>query len=677
MGEIQFSGLSTGIDTAAIVEQLMAIESQRLSKYESDLAEREEVRSMLNELEGNLNTLQGAVEDLSDADSLRAYETTSSDSDILTAEASDKAFEGNHTVVIDQLANAERWVHSSGVEYAEDYVGAGNFIYSYDGQETVLTTAADTTLEDLVGLINNDADNPGVTASLLFYNDAYNMVLNGNDAGSDYSISINDSNTEVWKADTAFTSGTDEAGLDTLLTDLDQLTGTLVGDESITITGTQHDGTAVNASFAFTDEMKLSHLINEIEDAFGGTAKATLEDGKVVLTDLTNGTSQMTLNLTYNAGSGSTTFTMPTVSQTTEGGSVTASLAGFSEADFLETQSAQDSRHKVDGFPTGADEWITRSSNTIDDVISGVTLHLHDTGTIQVGLTRDIESLKEKVTSMVDAYNAVVNFIDENTGYNEESGDAGLLMTDSTVRGLKGLLRMPLIEQTSGFLKDIDTFLMPGQIGLELDGDGFLNLDTSVFDEAVTENYMGLLALIGADKTGSSSSDTIDFFSASSKYTAGGSYDVEVTISGGVITSARIKSEDESTYRDATVEGNIVVGDSTFSDGDALYPENGLQLSIDLSQDGTFTSTVRVKEGFAGAMEDIVDRILKSSNGILTLDQDSVDRQIDNLEEDIADEEDRLSRREERLRLQYARLESTLTLLQSQMSALSALSLSS
>ncbi len=676
MGEIQFSGLSTGIDTSAIVEQLMRIESQRLNKYEADLDEKEEVRSLLNKLEGNLQTLQGAAEDLSDADALRAFETTSSDTDVLTAEASDKAFEGSHTVVIDQLANAERWVHTSGIEYAEDYVGAGNLIYSYNGQETVLTTTADTTLEDLVGLINNDADNPGVTASLLFYNDAYHMVLNGNDAGSDYAISINDSNTEVWQADSAFTSGSDEAGQSTLLIDLDQFSGTFAGDESITITGTQHDGTAVNASFTINDEMKLSHLINEIEDAFGGTAKATLKDGKVILTDRTNGTSQMTLNLAYNAGSGSTTFILPTISQTTAGGSVTASLAGFTEADFLETQSAQDARLKVDGFPTGVDEWITRSSNTIDDVISGVTLHLHDTGTIQVGLTRDIESLEEKIKSMVDAYNAVVSFVDENTAYDEESGVAGLLMTDSTVRSLKNLLRLPLIEQTSGFLKDIDTFLMPGQIGLELDGDGLLNLDSSAFDEAVTENYMGLLALIGANKTGSSSNDAIEFFSASSNYTAGGTYDVEVTVSGGAITSARIKSEDESTYRDATIEGNIVVGDSSFGDGDPLYPENGLQLTVDLSQDGTFTSTVRVKQGFAGAMEDVVDRILKSSNGILTMDQNSIEKQIDNLEEDIADEEDRLSRREERLQLQYARLESTLTLLQSQMSALSALQIS-
>ncbi|MHC4517815.1 MAG: flagellar filament capping protein FliD, partial [Planctomycetota bacterium] len=325
MSEIQFTGLSTGIDTGAIVQQLMAIESKRLYKYQADLVEEEKVRSALNALETDLETLRSAAEDLSDASGLRAFQTTSSDADVLTAEASDKAFEANHTIVIDQLANPERWVHSSGLEYAEDYVGAGTFIYSYNGQESIITTAADTTLEELMGLINNDADNPGVTASLLKHNDAYHLVLNGNEAGSDYEISINDSNTEVWQADSPFTVGDEEAGVNTLLTNLDQFSGTLVGDEAITTTGMQHDGTAVSATFTISAHTRLSHLISEIEDAFGGTAIATLENGKIILTDRPNGTSQMTLSLSYDAGSGSTTLTMPTVSQTTAGGSVSAS----------------------------------------------------------------------------------------------------------------------------------------------------------------------------------------------------------------------------------------------------------------------------------------------------------------------------------------------------------------
>jgi len=671
MAEIQLTGISTGIDTSAIIAQLMALETKRLTSYEEDLSDQEAVRDTLKALQGNLETLQSALGDLSDADELRAYDSTSSDTDVLTAEASDKAFEASHSVVIEQLANPDRWVHTAGMEYAEDYVGAGTFVYSYNHQETVITTTEDTTLEDLVGLINNDASNPGVAASLLYYNDTYHLVLSGGDAGSDYEISVNAANTEVWQMESSFTTGDNNAGLATLVTNLDQFAGTLAGDESITISGTQHDGTAVNASFSITENTKLGHLIGEINDAFGDTATATLINGQIVLTDHTSGTSQMTLTLTYNAGSGATTLDVPAISQSTEGGSITADLAGFAEADFVETQAAQDSRIKVDGYPPGADEWITRSSNTIDDVISGVTLHLHDTGTVQVSLTRDIESLEEKVSKMVDAYNSVMSFIQENTGYDKESGIAGLLMTNATVRNIRDELRIPLIQATDGFLLDLDTFLTPGQTGLELDRNGILSLDTSAFNEAVAEDYMAVLALIGADKTGSSDSNTIEFYGASSAYTTGGTYDVQVTVSGGAIGSARIKSAEESTYRDMNIDGNITTGDSTFTDdGDALYPENGLQLTVDLSQDGTFTGTVRVKQGFAGAMEDTLDRILKASTGPLALDRQTANDRITSLKDDIEAEQERLERREARLRAKYARLESTLTSLRRQMAAL-------
>ena len=793
MSTLRLPGLLTGIDTSQLIAQLMAAERRTLNIYEERKSTWDEKKDALGTLETKLSNLRNSVRALSDADELRAFSSTSSDTDKVTAEASYNTFEGNHTVVVNQLASAERWVHTAGIEYAEDYVGAGTFIYSYNHQETSITTTATTTLEGLVGLINNEANNPGVTASLLYYNGVYHLVLNGNDAGTDYEISINASSTEVWEPNAelpnpTFTVNNDDATLSSKIIDLDQFTGSLGTGDKIRITGKDHSGVNITygadeyLDLTITENTKLTHLISEINDYFDGIAKAVFENGEIVLTDNTSGASGLEIGLSFTQGSGSTAdLGLPTMAVETEGGTVTADLTGFADADFTESQSAQDSEIRVDGYPpqaggiaevqklsktdkadggtftltydgqttgaiafdattamikdalellpnvnpddigvsdkklkddgdtvftfrnnagdvskisidtinlTGASDWtfseftkgdstnwwIKRSSNTVDDVIYGVTLHLHDTTDAageEITLTRDIQVIKNKLTSMVNAYNLAAVYIQEKTGFNNILKTSGVLMGDYVVSTIRSQIRTPLISQTSGFIKDIDNFLMPGQIGLELDRDGILNLDTNVFNEAIAEDYMGVLALIGADKTGSSNSNTIEFYNASSNYTTAGNYDVEVVVSGGAITSARMKLSTESTWRDATYIGNIVTGDSTFdNNGNPVYPENALQLSIDLSQNNTFTATVRVKQGFAGTIEDVLDNMLKTTTGSVQIDQERVDDQIKEIQKKIELEEYRLTIREERLITRFARLERTLALIQSQMAAL-------
>jgi flagellar capping protein FliD len=529
-----------------------------------------------------------------------------------------------------------------------------------------------------------------------------------------------------------------------------------------------------------TENTKIGHLINEINDAFDGTAKAVFENGKIVLTGDYSGSNNMTITLTYNGSGGDPALLDLSMSVSTAGGTA-GILTGFAASNFTESQSAQDSKIRVDGFPSstavpevqtltpdesptggsytltyrgqttaainhsdpaatiqskleelstvspdditvadsgdfglsdgnvtftfrdtagdvpmisidfsgltgpttacpiaetpkGQDGYISRSSNTVDDVIYGVALHLHDTTDAngeQLTLTRDIQSIKDKLTKMVDAYNFAVQYIKEKTGYNDVLKTAGLLMGDYVVSTIRQQIRTPLITRTNGFIEDIDTFLTPGHLGFQLDREGVLSLDMNVFDEAIAEDYMGVLAIIGADKTGSSDSNTIEFYGAHSNYTTAGSYDVRVVVSGGAITSAEIRLSTESTYRDATYSGNIVTGDSTFDDnGNPMYPENSLQLSIDLSQNDTFTATVRVKQGFTGTIEDALDNMLKVTTGSIQIDQKHVDKQIEYLQDKIEYEENRLTKREERLIARFARLERNMALIQQQMASL-------
>ena len=268
MSTIQLPGLATGIDTQALIAQLMAVERRTITMYETRKETWDEKKDALSDLESKLSALRTTVNDLSDEQKLRAYNVASSDSDIITAEASYNAFEGNHSIIVNQLATAERWVHTTGLEYAEDYVGEGTFIYSYNHKEAIINTAADTTLTDLVGLINNDADNPGVTAGLLYYNDAYHLVLSGNDAGTDYEISVNASSTESWQMDWEFTVDGSNATLGTKITELDQFDGTLGASDTITISGTDKNGDPiVNVELNVTPNTRIEHLIGEINDA--------------------------------------------------------------------------------------------------------------------------------------------------------------------------------------------------------------------------------------------------------------------------------------------------------------------------------------------------------------------------------------------------------------------------
>ncbi len=773
MSTIQLPGLLTGIDTSSLISQLMAVERRRLNMYQQRMALWEDTKDALGSLEIKLSALRSTIQALSDANQLRAFNVASSDEDILTAEATNSAFEGNHTVVTNQLATADRWVHTAGLEYAEDYVSdePGTFIYSYNGKEVAITTTATTTLEDLVGLINNDADNPGVTASLLNYGGAYHLVLSGNDAGSDYQISVNSSSTRVLQAKTAFTVNSDNATLTTRIAQLDQFEDPpFQAGEVITIAGDDHYGNHINpVDIELTENTKLSHLIDKIKEAFGGNVKVTLENGKIVVADGLAGENNLWVELTSSVSG----RILPEMDVSAVGGAAGV-LSGFTPSDFTRSQVAQDSKIKVDGYPSdavpevqqitgavtsgqftlnyagytttaincdadattiktalellpgvefddiavsgsasggdltfifkdtlgdvnsilidssnpdatiteqikGVDEWINRSSNTIDDVLSGVALHLHDVTNSsgeEITLTRDIASVKEKLSAMVDACNAVVSYMKEKTGYNNVLKTAGTLMGDYVVSTIRSQLYTPLIAQTAGFIQDIDSFLMPGQIGLQVESDGTISFDSNAFDEAIAEDYTGTLAVIGANKTGSSDSNTIRFYQASSNYTTAGTYDVKVTITGHNIETAQIKlsDEDDSAWRYATVFGNTVTGDGSFDEnGNPVNPENGLQLSVDLSQDSgalPFTATVRVKQGFAGAMQDVLDKMLKATSGSIDIDQEHIDDTIEELQNRIDDEEYRLKRRESRLVDRFARLEKTLALIQGQMSAL-------
>ncbi len=793
MSTIQLSGLNTGIDTQKIINQLMNVKSQRLATYQVKQKDYENISGALTELRSQINSLKSAVTSISDADNLISFNTSSGDTDKLTISASSDANSGSHSVEIGQLATTDTWIQdNSTFEYKTDYVGGGQFMYSYNHQEITVTTEADeTTIQDMINLINNDENNPGIVASLLYRDGYYHLMLSGQDMGGDYQITVNTSNTEVWQTESAFTNAGSDAAQSDLITSLDQFTGSFDEDESISISGKLHDGTSVSGSLNLTENSKLSHLIDEINDVFDGNATARLVNGKIRLTDHTCGTSQMELSLTYNDPGSDSTFDIPSISQYTQGGSEDANISSLDPSTFIETQSAQDSKIRIDGYPQavaevqtlvpdnpatggtftltyggeetdaidynatleeiqsalealstvdsgditvsgdsldtdpvadglvftfadeagnvdmiefdfsgltgttqagssisettqGEDNWISTSSNSITQVLPGITFNLHEVTDedtpVEITVSRNVSMIKTKIKSMIGKYNTALSFLKEKTEYDADKEKMGILSRNVDISLIDSQLTTPFTGIASGFTNEVDNFTQASDIGITVDGHGYLELDESELDDAIDQDLMGVVKLVGASQTGNSSSDYIKFCNAST-YTTAGTYDVRVGCdASGENRVAWIKtnSENWSQARQATFDGDVITCSTDFSDDD---PEKGLQLAF--TWDGNehvydndnptagnpLETTVRVKQGFASELEDMLDTLLKA-DGRIDIAKDAAQSRIDSFQDKIQDEQDRLEKEENRLIVKYARLEKILSQLDQQYSAL-------
>jgi len=341
-------------------------------------------------------------------------------------------------------------------------------------------------------------------------------------------------------------------------------------------------------------------------------------------------------------------------------------LEAFRSGGFTVTQQAQNSRIRVDGYPT--DTWMERSSNTLTDVIPGVTLQLHSKtaadSPVSVSVSRDTASLKRKLDDFVAAYNSAVTYAHSKTSYDQATKTAGSLLGEYAVTNVLYQLRAPLVQRAVGFQDQGDAYSLAGQIGLSLDKTGQLSVDDATFDKAVADNYQAVLSLLGASATGASNSDNLRFYGAR-EATDPGVYDVKATFTDGALTSALIKksTENQSAWRSADIDGNLIIGA-------AGNPEQNLQVTGSYAGTGTLQAQVRVRQGICGTLYDTIDQTLGKTLETTGKRQTS---EIDLLQRSIDNEQDRVNRTEQDLISQYARLEAILAQIKGQQDAVTAI----
>ena len=217
-GQTTFTGLGNGTDFNQLIAKLVAVEQTRITKLQSWRQSWTDKQAAFDELSTALTELQTTLESLDTLGEFMAKTTTSSVSTVLTATAGTGADNGSHVIEVEQLAAAKTMVTSTGYSSKTSDINASNadvtFSYVYKGVTYTNSVGANCTLEDLANIINNDANNAGVKASIVNDGSLYYLNLSGTDTGADASLVISSNSTLV---------GFSSADFDTITSNCDAL----------------------------------------------------------------------------------------------------------------------------------------------------------------------------------------------------------------------------------------------------------------------------------------------------------------------------------------------------------------------------------------------------------------------------------------------------------------------
>jgi flagellar hook-associated protein 2 len=435
---MQVSGLSSsGIDVASIVSQLMQVEAIPQQQLMQNKISALSTQTSWSSLNTTLATLGDAVTALATPAAASASTATSSDSSRATITANGTAAPQNATFQIKQLASAQQLISTS-LGSTGDTVGAGTFVVSTG------TAAA--------GVSGLSVD-PNTLAD-----GHHTFVVNSVTAGSggaagSASVTLDGNNFTVALDGTAQTVG----GL--TFTPGSNLTTGSVDFTSVTTTATS----------------TVSDLAAALNTAGGPAVGAAI--------DLGNGAGARLVLTAANTGTAG--------ALTVSGSGDLSSLANGLSVN----RGATDAIVQMGGMT------ITRSSNTISDMIPGATVQLLQAdppGTAQgagtnvtLTIARDANGIGSKAQALVNAVNGVFSQVNSLTSYDMDQKVGGPLFGDSRPKQLTQSIYSALGSVVgSGKTQTL------AQIGIQVQRDGTYTFDSTQLANQLAIDPTGVTSLL-------------------------------------------------------------------------------------------------------------------------------------------------------------------------------------
>lgn len=368
MASIQVPGIGSGLDINSIVSQLMTLERRPLDNIEEKESLINAQISAYGQLKSKVADFETAMRNLASADKFKLYSSSSTDDTVLEVSASSSAAKGVYAVDVARIAENHKkasttFVDSDTTTFAgAESSGTSVLEINLNGGSNVVFDVSGKTLAQAAEAINNQTDNPGVTASIIKEDAGYRLLLTADDTGSSHFINV-------------------------------------VSD---------------TAGFSLAD-------LNQDRDGSGSFTSADLD-------------AVLTFENTYT---------------------------------------------------------VTRSSNSISDLVSGVTLDLKKAGAANITIDRDDAAIQESVQEFADAFNALRDEIDTQR--------QGQLEADSTLTSIESRIFAVL---NSGDAISTSNFSFLSEVGLAVDKEGRMQVDATLLVQQMDADFDSFVNLFAAEGEG-------------------------------------------------------------------------------------------------------------------------------------------------------------------------------
>jgi flagellar hook-associated protein 2 len=538
---ISSAGLASGINYDQLIQQVQDSERAPVTLLQARQATYQKEISTVLSVSTKLSTLLAVASSVNNSANFNTNNvsagTTAGGISLLSATANSTATTGTYAVSVKQLAKASKLAANGFVDQNSTAIASGDgtlkFKVGNSGMEYSVTVSAGTTLQALRDAIN--ATGGSVTATII--NDGtgsnpYRLILAAKDSGASNSITITNNNTTLDFANKKV-------------------------DAAYAFPGNSFTGTITsNAGNNYTGSTNKTFLIQAVTGGAPGAAtyKYSIDGGLTYL-----GYGGAAYNASAGTGTSGAAIVAASAATAIDGSGTTNEgvTIGFGATGTL----VAGDRFSVDVFApifqTGQDAVVvvdnttfTKSTNSVTDIIQGVTLNLLQADTsnaVSVSVSSDASGAVGKIKNFVTAYNDFNTFLNGQLNYDPTTKQAGPLLGDPAVRAIQRTLKDIVSGQIPGLTTGKTNL---SQIGITSDSKtGALKVDEGMLSSAISADPDGVRRLFLG--IGTPSNSAITFVGLSAK-TEAGAYGLNITTAP---QKAVLGGATDTTFQDLSTTG--------------------------------------------------------------------------------------------------------------------------